>query len=211
MYTPRAYREEDQTTLVDFMRTHSFATLTVAQNGHLMAVHIPLVVRMDGEEVILFGHVAKANPIWQAFDSSEALVIFGGPHAYISTEHYDKLQSVPTWNYVAVHAYGVPKSVGLDGDADSMRHMLEELIDVTDASYSEQWESLPDDFRNGLMQGIVGFEMMVTRLEGQRKLSQNKTPVEQHRIADALAQMNDQAAVETGMEMMQNLDEANRT
>jgi len=106
MYIPNAFREDDQATLVAFMRAHSFATLVSVVDGTPFATHLPLVISEESGQILLVGHLAKANPHWRALTASDSLVIFQGPHAYISPSLYEKRESVPTWNYIAVHAYG---------------------------------------------------------------------------------------------------------
>jgi transcriptional regulator len=211
MYIPNAYREDNLETLVAFMRAHSFATLLSVIEGAPFATHLPLVIRLEadsqgaGSQVLLTGHLAKANPQWRSLEQGEALVIFGGPHAYISPALYEKRESVPTWNYIAVHAYGQVRLRPTDQAAAEVRRMLEEMIETFDANYLAQWGELSDKFRDGLMQGIVAFEMRVTRLEGKYKLSQNRSLVDQHTVAHALLQSTDPLAAEIGAAMQNNL------
>ena len=190
--------------LVAFMRAHSFAVLVAIQNGHPVAVHVPVVVVTEGDDIVLRGHIARANSLWQTFDGDEALVIFGGPHAYVSPSAYEKRESVPTWNYMAVHAYGVPHAIHAT-QASSMRSMLAELIDTYEPSYGLQWNSLPQTFREGLMQGIVGFELPVARLEGQYKLSQNRTASDRQNVASMLAEASDPSVIAVGAAMQNGL------
>jgi transcriptional regulator len=208
MYRPKAFREEDRAELVPFMRAHSFAVLVAVHEGCPVAVHAPVVIDERGGVVVVRGHVAKANPIWHAFDGNEVLAIFGGPHAYVSPSAYEQRESVPTWNYMAVHAYGVPRALHIGDSEDKVRALLDEQIAAYEAAYAEQWDALPDKFRDGLMQGIVGFEMSVTRLEGQFKLSQNRSATDQHAVASMLMQDTDAAAVAVGEAMRRNLDSA---
>lgn len=189
MYIPNANRVDDQVQLLAFMRAHSFATLVSMVNGHLFATHLPLVIMAQDEQILLCGHMAKANPHWQELAAQrEVLVIFQGPHAYISPAHYEKWESVPTWNYIAVHAYG---SARLIQDEARLLAALGELIAANEPAYQPQWDSLPDKFRNGLLNGIVAFEIAVTRLEGKFKLSQNRSVGDQQRVAVALATHRD--------------------
>lgn len=185
MYIPNANRVDDRAALVAFMGAHSFATLVSLVQGELFATHLPLVVVQQGEQTLLRGHLAKANPHWQELATQrEILVIFQGPHAYISPSHYEKWESVPTWNYIAVHAYG---SARLIQDEAGLVATLSELIAANEATYQQQWDSLPEKFRHGMLNGIVAFEIAVTRLEGKFKLSQNRPAGDQERVATALA------------------------
>lgn len=204
MYIPNANRVDDQAQLVAFMQAHSFATLVSLVQGELFASHLPLVIVTQGDQLFLRGHMAKANPHWQELATQrEVLVIFQGPHAYISPAHYEKWESVPTWNYMAVHAYG---SARLIQDEADLLTALAELIAATEPAYQPQWESLPAKFRNGLLNGIVAFEITVARLEGKFKLSQNRPIGDQERVAAALLGASDTAIVMTGHYMQERLN-----
>ncbi len=206
MYIPNVYREDDVEKLVAFMRANSFATLVSTLEGVLSASHIPLVVTLQDEIVKLTGHLAKPNPQWKAFRTSESLAIFTGPHAYISPSLYEKHESVPTWNYIAVHAYGIPQIITQGDSRELMDKMIDEMIDRYGPDYKSQWHSLSFGFREGMMNGIIGFEMVVTRLEGKYKLSQNRSQIDQHNVAHELLQSTDQAAYGVGIAMKQNLE-----
>ncbi|MHC5719309.1 MAG: FMN-binding negative transcriptional regulator, partial [Nostoc sp.] len=173
MYRPTAFQEDNVDKLIAFMRANSFATLVSIIDGVACASHIPLVIAMQGDTVKLIGHMAKQNPQSQSL-GTELLTIFTGAHAYISPTLYEKHESVPTWNYIAVHAYGIPKVIMLNDSPESMNQMINEMIDTYDADYKSHWHGLSDGFREGLMNDIVGFEITVTRLEGKYKLSQNR-------------------------------------
>lgn len=206
MYIPNAFQEDDLEKLVTFMRANSFATLISILNGVPLASHIPLVVTVQDNIVKLTGHLAKLNPQWQAFGTSESLAIFTGPHAYISPSLYEKQESVPTWNYIAVHAYGLPQIITLGDSRELMDKMIDEMIDTYESGYKSQWHGLSNGFREGMMNGIVGFEMTVTRLEGKYKLSQNRNHSEPCNVAHSLLQSPDPAAYAVGAAMKQNLE-----
>jgi transcriptional regulator len=179
MYVPAHFAVEDRRELIAFMRQHPFAIVTTAQDGHITATHAPIVVRESGEELRLVGHFARANQHWKALEEgAEALVIFSGPHAYVSPALYESKLAVPTWNYAAVHAYGHGAVV------DSEEAVLA-LVNVIDGSYREQWDSLPQDFRANMLRGLVAFEIQITSLEGKYKLSQNRPPGDQIRVAES--------------------------
>lgn len=207
MYRPTAFREDDVEKLVSFMKANSFATLVSILDSVPCASHIPLIVTAEEGIVKLIGHLAKQNPQWQAFEASESLAIFTGAHAYISPALYEKRESVPTWNYIAVHAYGIPKIITFNNSPELMENMIDGMVDNYEASYKEHWHSLSTGFREGMMNGIVGFEMTVTRLEGKYKLSQNRSQVEQENVSDALLQSSDPIARAVGVEMKQNLEQ----
>jgi transcriptional regulator len=203
MYIPNANRVEDQAQLLAFMQAHSFATLVSLVQGQLFATHLPLVIVAEGDQIRLRGHVAKANPHWQELATQrEVLVIFQGPHAYISPSHYEKWESVPTWNYIAVHAYGAAQLIQEEA---GLLATLAELIAATQPAYGAQWESLPAKFREGMLNGIVAFEITVTRLEGKFKLSQNRPLGDQQRVASALVGAADTAIATIGHCMQEQL------
>ena len=201
MYIPAAFREDDIETLVAFMRANSFISLVTIQAGLIVASHIPVVVTLHEGTVTLTGHLARANPQWQAFADGESLAIFAGPHAYISPALYEKRESVPTWNYQAVHAYGTPRIVTADSSPATIRALLTDLINAYEPAYNEQWAALPDKYRDGMMQGIVAFEMVVTRLDGKYKLSQNRSEKDQRTVSSALLSSPDPTIAGVGAAM----------
>jgi len=194
MYIPKINEFNDHTAQVAFMQKYNFATVVSAVDGSIAATHIPLTLSTDNDVLRLQGHFARANKQWEALSNGEILAIFTEPHAYISPQHYEKTESVPTWNYIAVHAYGTAKLIHFEDDPAQLEAILEQLIVRHEAAYLQQWNGLPARFREGLMRGIVGFEVTVTRLEGKAKLSQNKTPDEQRSIIEELMQSEDSQA-----------------
>jgi len=179
MYVPAHFAVEDRSELIAFIRRHPFAIVTTSQDGHITATHAPLIIRENGEQLWLTGHFARANQQWKALEQgAEALVIFSGPHAYVSPALYESKLAVPTWNYAAVHAYGHASIV--DSDDAVLR-----LVDEIDAKYRGQWDSLPEDFRHSMLRGLVAFEIQVVSLEGKYKLSQNRPVVDQARVAES--------------------------
>jgi transcriptional regulator len=200
MYIPKHFEENNQEKLLEFMRSNSFVTLVSILNGVPFASHIPLVIETNGDSIKLVGHLAKGNEQWKAFGEGQTLAIFTGPHAYVSPTLYEKRESVPTWNYIAVHAYGVPKVIEF-AERATLERMMDDIIDTYDASYKEQWHSLSDTYRTSMMKGIVAFEMNVTQLEGKYKLSQNRSEVDQHSVAEALSKNSDPVIANTGKAM----------
>jgi len=176
MYRPRQFDMDDSATLFRAMRENSFAILVTAADGALTASHIPLYLDTEGGgPARLLGHVARANGQWQAFDGeTEAMAVFPGAHAYVSPSWYVSRKMVPTWNYVAVHAYGKPRVIA---DAAGARAVLERLVATYESPATGPWSMarLPDDFIDSQIKGIVAFDMPVDRLEGKFKLSQNRS------------------------------------
>ncbi|MBD2295313.1 FMN-binding negative transcriptional regulator [Anabaena sphaerica FACHB-251] len=206
MYVPPAFREDDMEKLVAFMRDNSFATVVSIMNDIPVASHIPVVVTVENGVVKLSGHLAKANSQWQSFGLGETLAIFHGPHAYISPSLYEKKESVPTWNYIAVHAYGLSQVITLEDAPELMDQMIDEMIETYDSDYKSQWEDLSDHFREGMMNGIIAFEMTVTKLEGKYKLSQNRSHYDQSNVAQSLLQSTETNVQSIGAAMKQNLE-----
>jgi len=148
------------------------------------ATHLPLVVKDEGEHGLIEGHFAKANPHWKPLAGNETLVVFSGPHSYVSPTLYAEELSVPTWNYIAVHAYGVLETVE---DDEGNAALLEGLIEANEPAYARQWSQLPEGFRRTMLAGIVGFRIPITRIEGKFKLSQNRPEVDRRNVKEAHA------------------------
>jgi len=193
MYIPPHYVENSEHKLVEFMHAHNFATLISTHNDKIQATHLPFVIEKRDEKTYLVSHMAKANSQWNSFMKKELLVIFQGPHAYISPAHYEKKQNVPTWNYIAVHAYGIPELIV--GDENTIK-VLENMINSFEPAYYEQWKQLAPNYVNGMIKEIVAFEIEVNRLEGKFKLSQNKTKNEQQHIIHTFEKSDDQSKIE---------------
>ena len=134
--------------------------------------------------------MTRANPQWHDFDKAqEVLVIFQGPHVYISPSWYEVELSVPTWNYAVVHAYGLPRLIE---DQVKLYNLLKSLIHTHEAHFEKPWPfNLPDDYLQKMMHGIVGFEIEITRLEGKFKMSQNRTESERENVIAALQESSD--------------------
>lgn len=203
MYNPKHFRMEDRSQMIEFMHAHSFATLVTTLDGRPFATHVPFVIAADDTEIKLYAHLARANPQWRSFEACDALVIFQGPHAYISPTLYDSPVNVPTWNYVAVHASG---SVRILSDAVDSERALQLLIQSLEPAYAEQWNALPTTYKSRMLNAIIAFEIQIEHLEGKQKLSQNRSVMEQLRIISALESEPDLAvnAVAQRMSALQN-------
>jgi len=198
MYVPAAFRFDDVADMISFMKQYSFATIITVKEGLPIATHLPFQVREQEGGLVLRSHFAANNELAGMIESTNSLVIFTEPHAYISPAQYDKLESVPTWNYLAVHAYGKANIVR---DEKLVQSMLEEMIQEFEPAYLEQWNGLTDKFRKGMMKGLVAFEIPVTDLQGKKKLSQNKTAAERDRIISRLESEGDAAAKQLAQHM----------
>jgi transcriptional regulator len=191
MYIPSYFQALDRNDVLAFLRQYSFATLVTQVDSRPFATHLPFTVHEEQDGLRLCAHLAKGNPQAAALGGQTALVIFAEPHAYISPSHYDRQLNVPTWNYVAVHAYG---QVRLLPDLAASLAALATMIDVYEPAYRTQWEGLPEDYKNNMAAGIVAFEIAVDELQAKEKLSQNKTAAEQARITAALGASQDAQA-----------------
>lgn len=202
MYIPEHFRVEDQQAAVAFMRANPFAILVSSRDVEPFATHVPVVIRKNGEQIRLRGHVAKANPHWQYLsENARCLVIFHGPHSYISPSYYETQENVPTWNYGAVHAYGNARTFS---ERSELLNMLDDLIPTFEAAYAEQWSSLSEAYHNRMLNHIVGFEIAVGRIEAKFKLSQNRSRQEQQNVIDSLSRSADTAISGTAELMCQH-------
>ena len=202
MYIPENFRVEDTATALAFMGANPFAILVSGSGTEPFATHVPVVIRQEGNQLRLRGHVAKANPHWKYLcEQPRCLVIFHGPHAYVSPSHYETRENVPTWNYGAVHVYGNARTFST---VPELLTMLDDLIPTFDAAYAEQWSSLSEAYRSRMLNHIVGFEIAVDRIEAKFKLSQNRTRQEQQNVIDSLSGSSDTAISGTAQLMCQH-------
>jgi transcriptional regulator len=202
MYVSHYYRQEDLTKVADFIREHDFATLVLSQDGLPVASHllVEFETTPDGTWRIN-GHMARANKLWRAFDPvKEVLVIFGGPNTYISPTWYSQL-NVPTWNYIAVHLHGTPRVI--EGGAE-LQDILARLINRYETKSDYRMETLPPDFREKEMRGAVGFQVSVTRVEANFKLSQNRSDEDHANVIRQLEARGDEQSSAIANEMKKN-------
>ncbi len=183
MYVPSINKITDQEESIAFIQRFNFGTIINSQDDKPVATHLPFLLENTAEGVKLISHFARANPQWKLINSTPALVIFTEPHAYIAPKHYEKELNVPTWNYLAVHAYGQGRTISETLD---VMEVLEKTISFYDKDYAGQWAGLPEDYKLNMAKGIVAFEVVVTELQGKKKLSQNKTATEQRNIISSL-------------------------
>lgn len=196
MYIPPLFREDRSEHLSALMRENPLATLVTLGHSGLMASHIPLIYEpVTDSPGMLHGHVARANTQWQEVRPDvEALAIFHGPEAYVSPTWYPSRQQtgrvVPTWNYAVVHAYGRLESYS---DALRLRQHVELLTTTYEAGFPSPWtvNEAPKDFIDGLIQGIVGIDIHITRLEGKYKVSQNRSAEDRAGSVQGLLSLGD--------------------
>lgn len=197
MYIPNAHEETRLEVLHDLMMTHPLGCIVTSDRTGLVANHVPFLLDAgNGELGTLKCHVARANPLWQEL-SSEALIIFQGPQAYVSPTWYPSKhqtgKAVPTWNYAAVHAYGTPKVIH---DPAWLLSLITELSNIHEASQALPWKvsDAPKDFIENLCKAIVGIEIPISRLEGKWKMSQNRPEADKLGVAAGLQAQPHEAA-----------------
>ena len=188
MYSPAYNRVDDRAELLAFMRANSFPILVTGTGGVLHASHLPVTVHEEGPQIVIDMHMAKNNPQWREFLDDEAMVIFAGPHAYISPRWYEEQERVPTWNYTAVHAYGVPKIISeKKAKFESQRRLIASL----DPQWLPKFDALRQEYVDMMLDGIVNFSIPAARIETRWKLSQNRGRREMELIAAALEKSGD--------------------
>lgn len=206
MYVPKHFREDDVPVLQTLMRDYSFATLVSTQeNGVPTATPLPFVFEPEPAPYgTLSAHLALGNPQWRTFAADrEVLVIFQGPHAYISPSWYEVELSVPTWNHATVHAYGRPRII--EDQAELYTH-LKTLIAQHEAQFAQPWLfQLPTDYVERMMKGTVGVSIEITRLEGKFKLSQNRSLTDQQHVIEALRTAQDSVTCAVATLMQERL------
>jgi len=184
MYTPPYNRMENRAEIVDLMRAHNFCLLVTGAGGELHGSHLPCLVDERGDRMVIELHMAKANPQWQQFFDDEVLVVFSGPHAYVSPRWYARAPAVPTWNYAAVHAYG---TVAVVDDRQAKHAAQRRLVAAHDPDWLAEFDGLAQDYLDPMLSAIVVFEVAVTRLDARWKLSQNRGRREQDLVIENLA------------------------
>jgi transcriptional regulator len=191
VYIPASFNENDQATLHDFMRAHSFATVVTTHDSKPFASHLPLFLDgTSGPQGALIGHMARANLQWQEMQAgAEVLVMFHGPHAYVSPAWYEaQAMVVPTWNYMAVHAYGKARILS----QEELEQALHKLVDSYEGAYEQPWQlEMSQSMREKMLGAIVGFEIALSSIEGKFKLSQNRSEQDRQRVTAKLAEQDD--------------------
>ena len=188
MYSPPYNQIEARAEVVEFMRANNFALLVTGTGGTLHGSHLPVMVAERDGKVVLDMHMARNNPQWKEFFDDEVMVVFFGPHAYVSPRWYEETERVPTWNYAAVHAYGVPTVIA---EPQKKHASQRRLVAAMDPQWLPKFDALRPEYVKSMLEGIVNFEVAVTRLETRWKLSQNRSQRERELIAEALEKSGD--------------------
>jgi len=182
MFIPRHFSVSDENEKLEFIRMHSFGQLTSHVDGQIFASHLPLLLSDDGKK--LLGHMARANPQWSQLEDQQVLVVFQGPHSYVSPSWYSQ-PGVPTWNYQAVHVYGHVQCLH---DSERLRQIVEELTRINESGFDSPWQT-NYDIRQ--LQGIVGLEIEIEQIQCKYKLSQNRQQQERTDVADQLENLGE--------------------
>ncbi|MEW6981275.1 FMN-binding negative transcriptional regulator [Colwelliaceae bacterium 6471] len=186
MYIPEKMKITDKNDSHQFIKNHGFATIV---SKTLNATHLPFLLdENEGEHGTLYCHFARANPHWQQLENNDALVIFNGPHAYISPTWYAGKPNVPTWNYAAVHVYGTFELL----DDEQTLAVVNNTIAKYEPQLLKQDDIIPADYRDKLLKGIVGGKITINEIAGKYKLGQHRKAEDQQGVVKGLAQCQDQ-------------------
>lgn len=177
MHIPKHFEVTDKNEVLTFLEANAFGQLVSSVGGKLFASSIPFLVSADGSA--LFGHLAKENPQWQSIAEQEVLVIFQGPHDYISPSWYTS-PGVPTWNYQAVHVYG---NCNVIHEPDELKKVVDALTMKYESQFSQPWEP---QYSLAKLRGIVGIEVSVTDIQCKYKLNQNRPSVDRAKVINQL-------------------------
>ncbi|MDZ7585680.1 MAG: FMN-binding negative transcriptional regulator [Thiobacillus sp.] len=191
MYSPEHFKETNPERISALIKGNPLGMLITAPDGEPFVSHLPFILESSaGSQGKLLGHMARANPQWQHFvEGSKVLVVFQGPHAYVSPSWYSS-PGVPTWNYAVVHLRGIPRL--LEGESE-LEALVEQITHVHESNLPNPWKpNLTDERRSKLLSMIVGFEIEITHIQGKFKLSQNRPPEDQRSVVDKLSQSNNQ-------------------
>jgi len=184
MFIPKPFEIKTLPELHQFINEYSFGIII---SESLTATHLPFVLKAEeGRYGVLYTHCAKANPHWNELEAKEVLIIFTGPHGYISPSWYNKGPGVPTWNYTAVHAYG---TVSILNKTETLQS-VDEVVNKYEPKLLKEQRILTNEYRDKLLNGIVGFKVEITKIEGQLKLGQQRSKNDQGGVYAALRSSN---------------------
>lgn len=188
MFIPKYFKVSDVEEVWDFIQENSFGTLVTTEKGKPIATHLPLQLLKDGEAFYITGHMAYANPQWKTFEENEnVLVLFQGPHAYISSSWYNH-ENVPTWNYLAIHVYGRASLMSEEELEKELTLLLRKYEQHRESAVL--WETLSPQTKNQI-KGIVGFSIRIQEIQAAYKLSQNRKEADYKNIIDKLNEEED--------------------
>lgn len=201
MYVPKHFRVNDEESIYDFIEKYGFATLFSQHNGEPYATHLPLT--LNRSENALYGHFGRQNEQWRDIEKQQILVVFQGPHCYISPTWYETSKAVPTWNYMSIHLYGEMKIVDNPNVIfDSLNDMVNKY-EKADSSYI--LKDVDSKFIEGMSKGIVAFKIDITKIEAKAKLSQNHPIERQELVIKHLENTSNQDNLQIASLMKKNL------
>ncbi len=185
MYTPKEYEVTDRSRLLEFMKENSFGILFSHTGDEPMATHLPFIIDEEaGDQGLILGHMAKANRQWRYADGQQVMVVFHGPHTYVSPTWYQAEDVVPTWDYVAVHATGIFRAFE---DRKGMEETVARLTAQHEASQPQPWKmDYTTAYADQRLKQIVGFQIEITSLQGKWKLNQNHPEERRERVSEKL-------------------------
>ena len=200
MYVPSIHKANDPSDVYDYIRTHGFATLVSELDGRQMATHIPMILDQDDHgDYHLSSHIAVANEQKATFDGQrELLAIFMEQHAYVSSSWYNHV-NVPTWNYVAVHAYGPASIISGEELYDSIHKLVHRYEDGRSERFN--MTDMPEDMLQAHLKSLVGFSMKIKRIESSYKLSQNRNDEDYNNVIDQLESCGDKGSRDIAQQM----------
>ncbi|RLQ90138.1 FMN-binding negative transcriptional regulator [Planomicrobium sp. Y74] len=205
MYIPKFYKVTSINEIREFVHHHSFGTLVTTRKGRPIATHLPLQLVKEGEDYYITGHMAYGNPQWRTFEASEEiLIMFQGPHSYISSSWYEQ-ENVPTWNYQAVHIYGAAQIL----DEEELKQDLTKLLEKYEHHRTDPvlWDKLSPSLLEKEMKGIVGFKVKVNDIQAAYKMSQNRSDTDYRNIIEQLRNQGNSDSSRMADEMEKRMEE----
>ena len=185
MYVPDLYAETDKARIYDFIRNNGFGILFSHQGPGPTATHLPfvLVEGGDGQDIII-GHMARANDQWKHADGQDVLIVFHGPHAYVSPTWYQEEDVVPTWNYAVVHVYGTFEAVR---EREETVDIVSKIVDYYESFEPRSWTTdFDSSYNKKMIRGVTAFRIKIARVEGKWKMGQNRPAYLRRRALDEL-------------------------
>lgn len=199
MYTPRFFKVTDMKEILNFVQENSFGTIVTTDEGKPIATHLPFILNKIDDDYYLSSHFAYGNLQWKTLeDNDQVLVIFQGPHAYVSSSWYGH-ENVPTWNYQAVHIYGKAKILTKDELREDLANLLEKYEKHRENPIL--WETLSPDMLESQMKGVVGFKVKVEEVQAAYKLSQNRNEEDYENIIHKLKEEESPVSKQVALEM----------
>jgi transcriptional regulator len=204
MYIPNAFLQTDKATVLEVLDKYGFGIVVSNSEGELLATHIPLLFKAVQGQDYLYGHMARNNDQWKSFSPDQKImVIFSGPHGYISPTWYESKLTVPTWDHISVHVYGYPELIP---DLGQVKDLLTQTTDHYEKYNGTQWKfELPEEFSQKLMGTIVAFRLKVVDIQAQFKLSQNRNAEDKAKVIRALNERGDASSVQLA-DLIKNFD-----